>query len=323
MECDDLQANLAAEADGVLDERTSRQVELHVKACSNCASQLAGLRAVVAELRSIPPASAPAGLHKHVMEAVRNEPVPGAGSQLLGRGQGRWLLAAAALVAGLAFLLRPVPSQRIALTPSRPHSTVQAAPTSRDPLFVPRGEVALAERLSAGWHTITDRAPLGEGGRVRTAGRASGQLFLASHAGRVDLDELTSVGLPKPGTLELERGRIHVETTSQLHVVTPYAVIAVLGTQFTVVVVEGRGTDVSVQAGVVEILDRRTGGRVQLSRGQMASIPATVKSPPGGTGERRTSPERSMGSPSIPASVAATAPATRRVGDVRTIGEGF
>lgn len=174
MKCHQVQERLSEYLDGELDAEQARAVQAHLPGCAACARELAGLRAVVQELHSLPPAQVPGGLCSAVMEQLRSQ--PRAAAPRLWRHLRTGLAAAAAVVVVFAgFLLtRPrTEPPRIASaltetmkspeTPAAVEDKGLAAPRATPPLASPEDKRPQPTGRSAGRRAKTGESAARKG----------------------------------------------------------------------------------------------------------------------------------------------------------------
>jgi|GEM_PF-698472 len=199
---------------------------------------------VLAGRRQEPPAEVRARVHASVLNAWQQHAVHAAPAALdrgrIGLYRWPWAIAASLLLVlagwGLLWSPAPTPVGQLAYA-SGGYSVLQPA----------EGGGPESQRYHVG-----DSIPIGT--LAQTAD--DGYLKIALDQGAsLRLDRSTSVTLQNNGHLWLHQGRIYVDSPdrdSQVNIVTPFASVIDVGTQFTVALIDG-GVSVVVREGLVNV----------------------------------------------------------------------
>jgi hypothetical protein len=176
-------------------------------------------------------------------------------------------------VAGSAFVASEGSPQGPAVAVSAP----QAVATWKTLAASGRVEARQAEAADgAGWLPLVrgdELAPLSlvqTGHRGRATLARGGNLLILDPDSRVELPEASAHGGMRTSVMQPSGSVLYeVEGSRNPHfeVVTPYLVAGVKGTSF-LVTVSDRYTAVTVERGVVEVLNSRTGGRLEVRAGE-------------------------------------------------------
>lgn len=205
---------------------------------------------VLAGRRQEPPADVRARVHASVLAAWQDQTAhAGSGARKQWRkGVGRipWAIAASLLLALGSWALLWSPSQapvgQLAFV-SGGYSLQQAAAGA---------ELAGSEQPTLVSYRLGD--PIAPGALVQTL--IDGYLKITLKQGSsLRLDHSTSVTLQNNGHLWLHKGRIYIDSPgreSQVTIVTPYASVTDVGTQFTVALI-AEGVSVAVREGLVNV----------------------------------------------------------------------